>query len=113
MLPEDSVFIGTVRDPFSQIKSRFRQFGLAKQFGIPKGIDPIKIFMTDPRKFEVKQRIKEKKKGKNVYAMTRNFLLFQFGADEKQLLNRKYVKSYIDYLDREFHFIAGIHKTMI
>ena len=64
--------------------------------------------MTDPRKFEIKQRIKEKKKGKNVYAMTRNFLLFQYGADEKQLLNRKYVKSYIDYLDREFHFIAGM-----
>ena len=107
MLPEDSVFIGTVRDPFSQIKSRFRQFGLAKQFGIQKEIDPIKIFLMDPRRFETKQRIKEKKKGKNVYAMTRSFLLFQYGADETQLIDRKYVKSYIDYLDKEFHFIAG------
>ena len=60
MLPEDSVFVGKARDPFSQIKSRFRQFGLAKQFGIPKGADPIKIFLTDPRRFETKERIKVK-----------------------------------------------------
>lgn len=108
MLPKDSVFIGTVRDPFSQLKSRFRQFGLAKQFGIPKGADPIKLFLMDPRRFEIKQRIKEKKKGKNVYAMTRNFLLYQYGVNESQLLDPKYVRSYIKQLDKEFHFIAGI-----
>ena len=111
MLPKDSVFIGTIRDPFSQMKSRFRQFGLAKQFGIPKGIDPIEIFMKDPRKIEIKQRIKEKKKGKNVYTMTRNFLLFQYGANETQLLNRKYVKSYIGLSGQRISFYCR-YKTL-
>ncbi len=107
VLPKDTVFIGTIRDPFSQLKSRFRQFGLAKQFGIPKGLDPIRMFLMDARGFETKQKIKEKKKGRNIYAMTRNFLLYQYGVDEEQIHDPKYVKSYIKYLDREFHFIAG------
>ena len=43
-----------------------------------------------------------------MYAMTRNFLLYQYGADQTQLIDPKYVKKYIRYLDKEFHFIAGI-----
>ena len=52
--------------------------------------------------------VQETKKGKNVYAMTRNFLLYQYGADQTQLIDPRYIKKYINYLDKEFHFIAGI-----
>ncbi len=56
---------------------------------------------------DTKRRIKERRKGKNVYAMTRNFLLYQYGANESLWGDPKYVKQYVQQLEKQFHFIAG------
>ncbi len=108
MLPKDAVFVGTIRDPLAQLKSRFRQFNLARMYNIPKRADPVKVFLQQPEVFEEKRQRIEKKRGRNVFSTTRNFLLFQYGADEHRMTDAKYVKGYIKYLEREFHFIAGM-----
>ena len=104
LMPKDTVFIATLRHPFSQLKSTFNHYNLAKHFKMKNG--SVESFLQNPAKYDKRHKVYSHLRFGNEYidiSYTKNRMAFEFGFDlDKAQRNRTYVKQYLAYLDRTF-----------
>ena len=62
-MPEDTVYITSIRHPYSQFKSMMRYYNLAKIVGLPaNNTDPVKTYLNNIKEYEAKYKSPESAK---------------------------------------------------
>ncbi|XP_052082079.1 galactose-3-O-sulfotransferase 2-like [Mytilus californianus] len=105
ILPNDTVYIGTLRDPFEYFISMMLYFPIMfERFNI-SGPRAITDFLEDPEKHDVTIAIEEYA----LYGFTKNRMAIDYGFPLELLLNsrsrRNDIQRYIEQLDKEFALV--------
>ncbi|XP_063410532.1 galactose-3-O-sulfotransferase 2-like [Mytilus trossulus] len=105
ILPNDTVYIGTLRDPFEHFISVMYYFPkLFERFRI-SGPRAITDFLEDPENHDVSLSIEKY----TFYSLTRNRMAIEYGFPLDLLLNsrsrRNEIQRYIEQLDKEFALV--------
>ncbi|CAC5371440.1 GAL3ST2 [Mytilus coruscus] len=105
ILPNDTVYIGTLRDPFEYFISMMLYFPIMfERFNI-SGPRAITDFLEDPEKHDVSIAIEKYA----LYSFTKNRMAIDYGFPLELLLNsrsrRNDIQRYIEQLDKEFALV--------
>lgn len=97
LLPDDTKYIGIIREPVSQFKSAALYYGFVKNLGnIFKGISKEKVvseFLKDPSKVKI-----------STY-FVHNKMSFDFGIPTQQFTNLTFIQSYIMELSKDYSVV--------
>lgn len=101
VLPEDTVYIGIVREPYSRFQSAVKYFNPGHIINIP-GDHPVSVYAENPLKYEPSNpRLSQ----------TNNRMAVEFGFPDRLFPgreangSRKEIDAYLRKLDKEFRFI--------
>ncbi|XP_076439190.1 uncharacterized protein LOC143278055 [Babylonia areolata] len=92
-------FIGIVREPFQQFLSAFHYYRNVHRTGYLKripGKDPVASYLQNPGKYEPKDMAK---------SFTHNRMSFDFGMNPIRMSDKRYINTYITYLERTFDLV--------
>ena len=102
VLPDDTSYIGIVREPFSRFQSAIKYFSPNHIMNI-QGDHPISVYAKNPIKYETDDPRK---------SMTNNRMAVEFGFPEalfpgksSRNSSEKEIEAYLQKLDKEFSFI--------
>ena len=83
LMPRDTVYISSLREPFSQVRSMFNYYELARVVGLEKGNDAFRAYFYDLEKYEALYKAADMYKSRfcvpNNFSMTRNLMAFNLG----------------------------------
>ncbi|XP_013386930.1 galactosylceramide sulfotransferase-like [Lingula anatina] len=102
MMPNDTFYIGIVREPFSQFKSAFNFFRISSKFNLTNTTNPVVKFMENPYKYWTDAYVTTR------VGFLRNAMMYAFGfPDDRNDLrnNDRFIAEYIDFLDKKFDFV--------
>eukprot|EP00105_Crassostrea_gigas_P009421 XP_011424369.1 PREDICTED: galactosylceramide sulfotransferase [Crassostrea gigas] len=104
IMPDDTVYLGSVRDPFQHFISSLHYFRPSYIFNIT-ATDPVAAYLKNPSKYEPK----------NVkHSMTNNRMALEFGFPLEVFRSRKKktaaITEYLDQLDSEMDLILVVEK---
>lgn len=104
IMPEDTVYLASVRDPFLQFVSSLHYFRPSYIFNISDP-DPVATYLKNPSKYEPK----------NVkHSMTHNRMALEFGFPMEVFHSKKrktaVIRKYLDKLDSEMDLILVVEK---
>ena len=101
-MPSDTLYIGTVRHPFSQFKSAFMYYRNTYHLPYLKkipGPDPMLTYLKSPLRYEPK--------ASRYLSFTDNRMSLDYGA---AFIDTEAMKNYVNRLDTEFDFILLVEK---
>ncbi|CAC5371436.1 GAL3ST2 [Mytilus coruscus] len=105
ILPNDTVYIGTLRDPFEYFISLMLYFPIMFERLNISGPRAISDFLEDPEKHDVSIAIEKYA----LYSFTKNRMAIEYGFPLELLLNsrsrRNDIQRYIEQLDKEFALV--------
>ena len=124
LMPPDTVYITSVREPFSQFKSTFHYYEIQKIAGIP-GPDPITTYLHNVDKYEAAYQSHSAQKRFCVpdnFTMTRNLMSFSLGfplgypsGTEDISNNEAKINKHLEMISKRFkivliveHFIESV-----
>lgn len=96
-LPEDSLFVGIVRQPFDQFVSAFWYYREKYNYSYLKkipGSRPISTYLRNPKLWEP-----------NETQFTTSRMSIDFGMDPARVHDKLYVNQYVKYLNDTFHLV--------
>ncbi|XP_066271407.1 galactosylceramide sulfotransferase-like [Branchiostoma lanceolatum] len=99
IMPDGTVYLSILREPFSHLKSVMNFYNLPKLYKLPKE-DPMKAFLAQPDFYERRWR-RTRKTNNQPFSFT-NLMSFDLGMDPSLRMDAEYVRRYIERLDREF-----------
>ncbi|CAG5134017.1 unnamed protein product [Candidula unifasciata] len=116
IMPEDTVYISIIREPFSQLKSLFQYFQIAAKAGVPKDVDnPVVEYFTHLKKYESAYKAPGNKERGCIpegFSLTKNLMShchgmpLGFPPGAKDISNdTEAIQSYIKHLDSKFSLI--------
>ena len=116
VMPHDSVYITSIRDPFSRMKSAFNFYSIRKRLpNLANFSDPLMEYLRDIPKYETMYTspyYKHYKKCMGSFSFTHNTLAFELGLPTgfhvnttDQTNNATYIRHWIDTLQRRFSLV--------
>ncbi|XP_066271833.1 galactose-3-O-sulfotransferase 2-like [Branchiostoma lanceolatum] len=111
VMPEDTVYVTILREPFSHFKSSFNFHGVARIAGI-RGDDPMDEFFRAPGLYDDIYTTTLKAGIPNGISVTRNFLAHDLGYPKRQWENMTYAKEFVRYIDQEFYLVMILEHLM-
>ncbi|XP_013418657.1 galactosylceramide sulfotransferase [Lingula anatina] len=102
MMPNDTFYIGIVREPFSQFKSAFSYYHIAEIFNMKNSTNPIVEFMENPYKYWTDDYVTSH------VGFLRNGMMYEYGfPDDRTDLrnNDRFIAEYIGFLEQKFDFV--------
>ncbi|XP_035696262.1 galactose-3-O-sulfotransferase 2-like [Branchiostoma floridae] len=95
VMPRDTKYITTIREPFSHLKSVFNWYKLARVYRV-LGKNPVGEFLKSPAMYEARRR-------DIIPSKTRNFMAFDLGFPIRtQSDNDTAIKEFISKMDEDF-----------
>ena len=116
IMPADTVYITSIRHPYSQFKSLMRYYKLAEIVGIPKERDPVTEYLSDLPKYEAIYKSHEAAKKRHCIpdnmSMAKNQMAFNLGfpigfppGTPDQSGNYTYIKQWLHHIEEKFKLI--------
>ncbi|XP_023930158.1 galactosylceramide sulfotransferase-like [Lingula anatina] len=102
MMPNDTFYIGIVREPFSQFQSAFNFYRISSKFNLKNSTNPVVEFMKNPYRYWTDDYVTTH------VGFLRNAMMYAFGfPDDRNDLrnNDRFIAEYIDFLDKKFDFV--------
>ncbi|XP_078699843.1 galactose-3-O-sulfotransferase 2-like [Branchiostoma floridae x Branchiostoma belcheri] len=102
ILPTDTVYIATLRHPFSHLTSVFNWYHLSKRF---HGLDqehPIKTFLETPTKFEIPFNSKHPRRP---FSYTKNFMAFDLGFSLGLSGSQSAIDDFVSRLSKDINLV--------
>ncbi|XP_013394927.2 galactosylceramide sulfotransferase-like [Lingula anatina] len=102
MMPNDTFYIGIVREPFSHFKSAFNYYHIAEFFNMKNSTNPIVEFMENPYKYWSDDYVTSH------VGFVRNGMMYEYGFpdDRTDLRNDdRFIAEYIGFLEQKFDFV--------
>ncbi|XP_019614337.1 PREDICTED: galactose-3-O-sulfotransferase 2-like [Branchiostoma belcheri] len=102
ILPTDTVYIATLRHPFSHLTSVFNWYHLSKRF---HGLDqehPIKTFLETPKKFEIPFNSKHPRRP---FSYTKNFMSFDLGFSLGLSDSQSAIDDFLSRLSKDINLV--------
>ncbi|KAI8518410.1 Galactose-3-O-sulfotransferase [Branchiostoma belcheri] len=109
LLPNDTVYLAIVREPYSHLQSAINYFDLRRKYGLPKD-DPERFFLQNPAELERAYVLssamnitlcKPECTHRNI-SKTRNLMAYDLGIPKTLWEDEDDVRDYIAQLDRDF-----------
>ncbi|CAH1271764.1 GAL3ST1 [Branchiostoma lanceolatum] len=100
LLPNSTVYLTIVREPYSHLQSVINFFRLTGRYGMPKD-DPGKFFLRSPAELE-RTYFQSDENKRTPFSKTRNFMAYDLGIPVALSEDEDYVRDYIAELDRDF-----------
>lgn len=112
LMPSDTVFITSLREPFSQFKSMFHYYNLAEIMGISSD-DPLEEYFADQDRYEAVYKSPHPKKYciPDGLSMSRNLMAFNLGfptgfyGTPDMADNDTYINQWLDSLTEQFSLV--------
>ncbi|XP_078605166.1 galactose-3-O-sulfotransferase 2-like isoform X2 [Branchiostoma floridae x Branchiostoma japonicum] len=98
LLPNNTVYLAIVREPYSHLQSVINFFHLRRLYGLPKD-DPVQFFLQSPAELEGAYF---QSHNLSTFSKTKNLMAYDLGIPTKMSENEDYVHDYIAQLDRDF-----------
>ncbi|XP_019619411.1 PREDICTED: galactosylceramide sulfotransferase-like [Branchiostoma belcheri] len=99
LLPNDTVYLAIVREPYSHLKSVVNWYSVVRKYGLQK-TDPVDDLLKHPGELDRKWLVP--REHKQPFSYTRNFMSYDLGLPIALADDETYVRDYIAQLDRDF-----------
>ncbi|XP_035691828.1 galactose-3-O-sulfotransferase 3-like [Branchiostoma floridae] len=100
VMPNHTVYMAILREPFSHLKSVMNFYDLPSLYKLPKK-NTMKSFLSRPKFYEKRWRRHRKDQP---FSYT-NLMSFDMGIDPSSRLDTEYVRGHIKHLDAEFFLV--------
>ncbi|KAI0224862.1 Galactose-3-O-sulfotransferase 3 [Lamellibrachia satsuma] len=128
IMPPDSVYFTSIREPFARMKSAFRFFNIHARAGFPRGPDELEHYLAEIPRFERALKSPDNYAHRKSciplgYSFTLNGMAFGLGFDTgfhrdtvDQSNNATYIRQWLGWLDRRFSIVMVIeyfHESLV
>ncbi len=97
LMPQDTVYIATIRYPLAQFKSAFIEYNIPRYLGI-KNPDPVKSFLQNVNYYSSKM-------SRYIYNLATNGMIKEFGLNPNKVNNESAVDQMLKYIEKRFDLI--------
>ena len=115
IMPQDTVYITSLREPFSHLKSMFNYYALAKVTNLTNQQEPFRTYLTDMTKYEAIYKSPEASKYRycipSGLSMTRDLMSFNLGLQtgwdttQRILPTRQSIEAFISSIQSRFSLV--------
>ncbi|XP_066297304.1 galactose-3-O-sulfotransferase 2-like [Branchiostoma lanceolatum] len=102
--PPDTPYFSIIREPFSHLKSQFNYYDLPGLLGIKKSQNPLKTFLKDPWKYQVKSEVFFPHVNVT-WDGSRNPMSFDLGWPADKAEKEEEARAYITQLEADFKLV--------
>ena len=114
IMPQDTLFVASIREPFSHFKSSFNFWKLSEKYGIPSSSDTLLEYFRNVDKYEkllpgsFYKAIAEQERV--LLSYSKNYMSYEYGFEPENLLNGTYVNEHLQFINKTFKSVIILEK---
>ena len=101
LMPNDTIYLASIRHPLSQMKSAMNFFGIREYYGLTKN-DTVEEFLKNIEKYEKPFKFSQNTAYPGDLTITKNLMAHDFGFPSKFSDNRAYIETWVDKVSKKF-----------